>query len=329
MSTLSAGVAMPPWADELRRRYLRGESSQFVLHGNVHDLTLYGGKLLTLSEFLSQVLLDRSKDTIALYNVSTGVRFSKRKMSLDGLEEMVLQKEPAKVLPLLERALTTEDKLAVILEYADTIAPAGETSFSTIDDRAAAVTLHRWSLSRALEKADSLVILTLENLSDLHPKLVSNPRLSTVQVPIPGKSARAELISHLDPDLPPNDVDRLAEITAGLKLIQVKAILSPPEVGSDDFEERKRYLAELLSSGQTPSKDVVDRAEKLAAITKGMSKEAVRKLIAPEGKAPATSVEARAQIDRLIAARKREIIERECFGLIEFVTSRWWAGWRT
>lgn len=320
MSTLSAGVAMPPWADELRRRYLRGESSQFVLHGNVHDLTLYGGKLLSLSEFLSQVLLDRSKDTIALYNVSTGVRFSKRKMSLDGLEELVLQKEPAKVLPLLERALTTEDKLAVILEYADTIAPAGETSFSTIDDRASAVTLHRWSLSRALEKADSLVILTLENLSDLHPKLVSNPRLSTVQIPMPAKSERGELISHLDPDLSPNDTERLAEITAGLKLIQVKAILSPPEVGSDDFEERKRYLAELLSSGQTPSKDVVDRAEKLAAITKGMSKEAVRKLIAPEGKAPATSVEARAQIDRLIAARKREIIERECFGLIEFVT---------
>jgi SpoVK/Ycf46/Vps4 family AAA+-type ATPase len=320
MSTLSAGVAMPPWADELRRRYLRGESSQFVLHGNVHDLTLCGGKLLTLSEFLSQVLLDRSKDTIALYNVSTGVRFSKRKMALDGLEELVLQKEPAKVLPLLERALTTEDKLAVILEYADTIAPAGETSFSTIDDRASAVTLHRWSLSRALEKADSLVILTLENLSDLHPKLVSNPRLSTVQVPIPGKPERAELISHLDPDLPPNDVDRLAEVTAGLKLIQVKAILSPPEVGSDDFEERKRYLVELLSSGPSPSKEVIDRAEKLAAITKGMSKEAVRKLIAPEGKPPSTSVEARAQIDRLIAARKREIIERECFGLIEFVT---------
>jgi len=58
----------------------------------------------------------------------------------------VLTKEPAKVLPLLERALTTEDKLAVILEYSDTIAPAGDTSFSTIDDRAASVTLHRWSL---------------------------------------------------------------------------------------------------------------------------------------------------------------------------------------
>src|SRR4051812_13158197 len=135
MATLASADAqeLPAWADELRRRYLRGESSQFVLHGNVHDVFLHQGKLYTLSEFLAQVLLDRSKESVILYNVSTGVRFAKRKLKLDGLEELLLTKEPAKVLPLLERALTTEDKLAVILEYADTIAPAGDTSFSTID----------------------------------------------------------------------------------------------------------------------------------------------------------------------------------------------------
>ncbi len=50
-----------------------------------------------------------------------------------------------------------------------------------------------------------------------------------------------------------------------------------------------------------------------------MTREAIRKLIAPDGKPPAPSADARAEIDRLVAARKREIIERECFGLIEFV----------
>src|SRR5581483_10925964 len=38
------------------------------------------------------------------------------------------------------------------------------------------------------------------------------------------------------------------------------------------------------------------------------------------GKAPKANADARAEVDRLVAARKREIIERECFGLIEFVT---------
>jgi AAA+ superfamily predicted ATPase len=321
MSTMAPSENLPGWAAELRRRYLRGEASQFVLHGNVHDLTLHDGKLYTLSELLSQVLLERSKDTIALYNLSTGVRFTKRKMKIDGYDDLVLSKEPAKVLPALERALTTEDKLGVIIEYADTISPAGDTSFSTTDDRAAAVTLHRWSLLRALEQADSIVVLTLENLSDLNPRLVSNPRVATVRVPMPDKAERAAAVRHLDPQLGEDDVERLAEITAGLKLIQIKAILAPGEAPSeDDRDDRKRYLIELLSGGAAPSKETLERAEKLATITQGMSKEQVRKLIAPEGKAPAPSKDVRAEIDKLVAARKREIIERECFGLIEFVT---------
>ena len=80
MANSGATPPLPAWADELRRRYVRGESSQFVLHGNVHDIFLYDGQLYTLSEFLAQVLLDKNKDTIALYNVSTGVRFAKRKI---------------------------------------------------------------------------------------------------------------------------------------------------------------------------------------------------------------------------------------------------------
>ena len=33
---------LPPWADDLRRRYARGEASMFVLHGNVYDGVLDG-----------------------------------------------------------------------------------------------------------------------------------------------------------------------------------------------------------------------------------------------------------------------------------------------
>src|SRR5262249_43424136 len=177
----------------------------------------------------------------------TGVRFAKRKMSIDGFEDLVLQKEPAKVLPLLERALTTQDKIALVIEYADTVAPAGDTSFSTVDDRAAGGTLHRWSLLRALETADSIILLTLENLTELHPKLVSNPRVATVRIPMPDKAERAAVIAHLDPALPQEDVDRLAEVTAGLKSIQIKAILAPSEdPAAGDKDERKKFLLELL-----------------------------------------------------------------------------------
>jgi hypothetical protein len=39
-------AAHPAWAEELRRRYLRGEASQFILYGNVFDLVPYGSELL-------------------------------------------------------------------------------------------------------------------------------------------------------------------------------------------------------------------------------------------------------------------------------------------
>src|SRR5262245_30939656 len=138
MSTmnLSKPSRLPVWADEVRRRYLRGESSQFVLYGNVHDLILDdpdgttdkrsdGERLLSLSDFLVKVLLEK-KSLVAVYNVSTGVRFVKGKIP-SGFEDLLLTKEAAKVLPLLERLLLTQNGVAIIVEYADTVTPAGET----------------------------------------------------------------------------------------------------------------------------------------------------------------------------------------------------------
>jgi len=310
---------LPAWAQELKQRYLRGESSQFVLHGNVHDLVLFNGQLLGIADFLSKELFAKSKDTVLLYNVSTGVRFTKRKIDLKGIEEIFLAREPAKILPLIERVLSTSDRVAAILEYAETIAPAAETSFSTMDDRAAVVTLHRWSLLRSLEKSDSIIVVIVENLSDLHPAIVSNPRVATVAIPMPTREQREAAISFADPSLGPLDIDRLAEVTAGLKAIQITSILTPTQSSEDD-SERTGYLVELLAGDKPPTPELMERVAKLSSITKGMPKDEIRKLIAPSGKPPPPmSSNTQKEIERLVAARKHEIIERECFGLIELV----------
>jgi len=318
---------LPAWADEIRRRYLRGEATQFVLYGNVHDLILDDPdssldrrspdeRLLSLSEFLCKVLLEK-KSLVAVYNVSTGVRFVKGKTPA-GFEDLLLTKEPAKVLPLLERLLLTQNGVALLIEYADTVAPAGETSFSTADDRAAVVTLQRWSTLPALDKNDSVVLLLVENLSELHPKLVANPRVATVQLPIPGEKERLALLKHIRPDLPADELEMMTEVTAGLKSIQIRGILAPNSAGqsTEDDAERTKYITELLGGGP----QALERAARLAEITRGMPKAEIRRLIAPEGPpTPASDGDARKEVLRLIAARKREIIERECYSLIEFV----------
>ena len=322
---LSKPSRLPAWADEIRRRYLRGESSQFVLYGNVHDLILDDPdgtsdkrspteRLLGLSDFLVKVLLEK-KSLVAIFNVSTGVRFVKGKIP-SGFEDLLLTKEPAKVLPLLERLLLTQNGVALIIEYADTVAPAGETSFSTADDRAAVVTLQRWSTLPVIDKNDSVIFLLVENLSELHPKLVANPRVATVQLPIPGSGERQALLKHIRPDMSAEELSIMTEVTAGLKSIQIQGILAPSDPGTDDEGERTKYITELLGGGAA----ALERAGKLAQITRGMPKAEIRRLIAPEGPAtPVSDGDARSEVLKLIQARKREIIERECYSLIEFV----------
>src|SRR3954454_8518735 len=165
---------LPEWADDLRKRYLRGEASMFVLHGNVYDEVVHNGRMMALTEFLTDVLLKESKETIAVYNVSTGVQFNKRADgSVSNLEDLLLATEKDRVLAALERLLIGSMKTAVIMEYAEAIAPAGDPNFQGDSDRSSIITLHRWSALPAIEQSDKVVILIAENLTELAPKLIS------------------------------------------------------------------------------------------------------------------------------------------------------------
>jgi SpoVK/Ycf46/Vps4 family AAA+-type ATPase len=311
---------LPTWAEDLRRRYLRGESSIFLLHGNVFDLVLDGDRLKPLTEFLTETLLKDSRDTIAVYNLATGVRFPKKAKSIEAQAALLSESEKTKVLSGLERLLVTSARVGIVLEYAETLAPAGDPSFLADFDRSAVVTLHRWSFLPQVEANDNVVLLISENLAELSPKLVSNPKVAVVEVPMPDRETRRKAALVADPRLTEKDVDRYAEVTAGLKSVQIASILAPPPPSEEEQAEREAFLVGLLGE----SADSVVRARKLAGLTAGMSRDEIRKLLAPGAAEPAPSAESaadrsRREIDRLISKRKREILERECFGLVEFV----------
>ena len=317
------GRVLPGWAEDLRRRYLRGESSMFVLHGNVYDVVLHGGKMLSLSDFLAGVLLKETKETIVLFNVATGVRFVKQGPEAASLDDLLPPVPRDRVLPALERLLVSSTKSAVVVEYAEALAPAGDPAFQTDADRAAIVTLHRWSFLPEIEKGDNVVLLVAENLTDLSPRLLSNPKVAVVEVPMPDRDARRLAARQADPRLPDHDLDRYADATAGLKAIQIASILSPPAPAEEERADREAFIARLLGSGE----DAAERAHKLAVLTAGQSREEIRNLLAPgAGEPPAgadvtglAAERAKKEADRLISERKREILERECFGLVEFL----------
>lgn len=316
--TLPDARPLPSWAEDLRRRYIRGEASIFILHGNVYDAVLNGNTVVTLTDFLGKTLLKESKDTIAVYNVATGVRFLKRGKGVENLDDLLLNTDKPKILGALERLLIGASRAAVILEYAEVIAPAGDPNFQSDSDRSAVVTLHRWSFLPEIETGDNVVILITENLTDLAPKIVSNPRVGVVEIPMPDYETRKAAARAADAKLSDKEAERYAEITAGLKAIQILSILTPPPASEEEAREREEFIAKLLAGP-----DAGDRAKKLAQLTSGLNRDEITKLIAP-GAQPASipgdhGERARQEVDTLIARRKREILERECFGLIEFV----------
>ena len=271
---------LPIWAEDLRKRYLRGESSMFILHGNVFDVVLNDGKMLSLTEFLTDVLLKDSRENIIVYNLSSGASFPKKAENFSNWQEIAVETDKAKVLAMLERSIRLTDKTALILEYAEAIAPAGDPSFQTDADRSSIVTLHRWSFLPEIERGDNIIILIAENIAELAPKIVSNPKISVMEIPMPDFETRKQVVAQTDARLTAEDANHYAEVTAGLKAVQISSILLPPPQQEEDLHDRESYISILLGN----SSDAKERAHKLAALTTGMNRDEIKKLVAPEAK---------------------------------------------
>jgi hypothetical protein len=103
------------------------------------------------------------------------------------------------------------------------------------------VTLQRWSLAPQLERSDSIVVLLCEAPNELHPKIIANPRVAAVGIPMPTRAERAAVIRHVNPALDDDWVDKLADVTAGLKSVQIKSILQPAADEQDDAGARQAF----------------------------------------------------------------------------------------
>lgn len=285
MNDLSEKRQIPSWAEDLRQRYLRGEASMFVLHGNVFDMVVHDG-LKSLSEFLTDILLSDTKQNIIVYNLATGGRFVKCTPGVHATNDLMAPGTKEKALTEIESLLVSTNKTAVVLEYADALAPAGDVAFQSDADRAAIISLHRWSFVPAIANSDNLVVLITENLSELSPKLVSNPRVAVVNVPMPSEVARKSVVQMANPQLTDIETDRYSAQTAGLKAIQIMSIFAP--------------TSQANGASENPTKT--------GLVTKK-----------PPTKSESLDTQANPETDRMIANRKREILERECFGLVEFV----------
>jgi ATPase family associated with various cellular activities (AAA) len=108
-----ANSDLPAWAAEMRDLFRSGSAAQFLLHGSVFDVVPHGGKLLSLPAFLEQVMF-ASYDVVLRYDRSRGVRATRGGEDWgDWLQNALgreastqsLMREPGSALELIDRYL--------------------------------------------------------------------------------------------------------------------------------------------------------------------------------------------------------------------------------
>ncbi|MBK9345887.1 MAG: ATP-binding protein [Burkholderiales bacterium] len=306
---------LPRWAETLRQKYLAGEASTFVLYRNVFDNFLVGDTLHNLQSFLVAELFKDTKKHICEVSLERGIRVlnGKTDSALAASATSDADTPLLQALHTLEAQMRSEQSTAVIVPYADALLPAGDPSFMAQQDRQTYLAFHRWSLDKTLTSGDNITILITESLGAINPGLLSNPKVAAIEIPMPDLDLRRRVIAFFAPKLTAQQVTLFSERTGGLRTVQLASILASSEGQGLSEPERRALILQLLQG--TPDADT--RATTLASITAGMTPTEIGKLIEPGKAIPAS--DPNAEVLKVIHARKREMIEKECAGLIEFI----------
>jgi AAA+ superfamily predicted ATPase len=286
-------IELPGWASEMRDLFRSGSISQFILHGNVFDVVpapgATGGRLLPLKTFLDEVMFDRY-NTVLHYDRGRGIRATK------GAEDW------------------TDWLRSVLGDQAGALAQTREPG-------------------AAMELIDRYLLRTL-NLQSLAGRDTGNRRIAVVldfaEFVVPrgdaiqlGGAFSANVVKVLgwanDPAILQSNIVTVL-LTEGLHDLNELVVDNPHATSLrlplPDEGEMQDYLEALVATTfpDLPSKCEVSQ-EMLARRLTGLSRVGARTVIAMAINNNRTITSA------WLANMKKEMIERECQGLLEFVES--------
>ncbi|PYT14862.1 MAG: AAA family ATPase [Acidobacteria bacterium] len=278
-TTTTAPTQMPEWAQALSEKYYSRTLSVFVLYGSVRDLVPFDRGDSTdhvpLLTFLQQGLFGR-RDLVLTYDRGGGLSFAHPDMQADFRNALAgydsfhqtnylqcLPRNPDGVLNILDNYLRLRigdgKKIALIIDFAETIAPAGDISGMSAEDRNALVILKRWAQNPAFLRADITICLIAENQIELNQGIVQSPGVASIQIPLPDESERLRFIRAQLASAPlPSGSDvtdvTLAKLGAGLKRLQLQSLMSHAvqnrrPLTTKFLTQRKKELIEAESGG--------------------------------------------------------------------------------
>ncbi|MBV9469619.1 MAG: ATP-binding protein [Abitibacteriaceae bacterium] len=275
---------LPTWAADLITQYQSSATNQFILYGNVYDRMVLPlgskGELGSLNDFLLRVLMPRF-DVILSYDLGNGIRIEKggefftQWPAFKENPELPNAPRPAietlthyfRYVANLARLKGTKTPVGCLLKTAHLIAPALPGALN-YDLNALALLMRDWSIDSLLTEHDLATFLITENLNDLHPLLVNNPRVAHIKVPLPAA----------------DDLQCAFELMAPA----YKTALS--DYTTNLAQPAQQLTGATLSAVENMLKTTEHRRQKLKA-------------------------------DDLVSLKK-QLVEKDCNGLIEFIESK-------
>src|SRR6266568_3312620 len=271
--------ALPEWARELSEKYYSRSYALFVLCGNVRDLIPFrqpsGIDFVSLDSFLSHALFGQ-RDLVLHYDrggLSFGSPDSQAdfRRALEGYDSFHgtnysqggVPRSPDAVLNLLDNYLRLRiadgRKIGLVIDFAETIVPAGDISSMSAEDRNSLVILKRWARNPAFLNADVTICLVSENQIEVNQGIVQQPGVASISIPLPEYSERLDFIrAQLKKQPLPagSDVgdESLAKLGAGLKRVQLQSLIAHAvqnrqPLTMQDLSEHKKELIEAESGG--------------------------------------------------------------------------------
>ncbi len=200
--------AYPAWVEEIRRAYTSASASVFLLHG-VRDMYAYEGQYLPLHTYLHHVFCG-DKHTV-YYDIAQGLTFptpEDEKKFLAFREVLRRQQpdlplprdtfQPEITVPMLEEFLFTRDGAAVIIDYADKLAPREEPRMMSFEERRLAATLRRWADDPRLQRRNNFVFLLTETLAEVADDLYARGRgARVINLPLADEAERLAYARYL------------------------------------------------------------------------------------------------------------------------------------
>jgi len=282
----STAAVLPPWARTLADLYESNAVSQFIVYGNISDRMVLppppAARLGGLSDFLLGVLLPRF-DVVLSYDVGNGIRVDKGAETFSKWPHFQESQKDWKLpLPAIETLtryfrycanLTRLNQPAVqvgcIIKNADLLVPASQGGFD-YNLSALASLIRDWSSDSLLANHALASFLLTENLNDLHPLIVNNPRVARIKIDLPTSEQLCDAFRTLLPAYPktlsnfasniPNLAEQLvgATVSAVENMIKTKEHRGEPLVSADLAKLKKEIvekdtngLIEFLQSSRT------------------------------------------------------------------------------